>query len=287
MSRSGPLQLAGASLLFGGMAFVAKLAGAGLPGEEVAFVRFAFCCVALALLVGSRRVRLVPRNLRALALRGLFGGLAVLLFFRAIEHLPVGMATLLNYTYPIWSALFAALFLGERLDVRIVGALTATTLGVVLVVRGAAPPGDWGFGPWHVVGMVSSLLSGAAVTTIRAMRRSAVPDGAWEIFAGFSLVGLICTAPFAAGRWQTPTPRQWLLLAVMGALSFAAQLLMTHALGFVRAAAGGAVAQLTPVVSFALGALFLGEPVGAQTLLGAGLTLAGVLWAGRTSAAAG
>jgi hypothetical protein len=69
------------------------------------------------------RLRLPPGEVRPhfecvdlLIYRGVFGGLAVLLYFLAIAHIPVGLATLLIYTAPVWSATFAALFIDEPVD---------------------------------------------------------------------------------------------------------------------------------------------------------------------------
>src|SRR5438132_10206018 len=100
--------LALSSLMFGTMALIAKKAA--LPGAQIAFVRFlvGVAGVGIAALVIQMRVR----NWRGLFLRGAFGGGAVLCFFTSIEHLPVGLATLLNYTSPICTVLWAAIFLG-------------------------------------------------------------------------------------------------------------------------------------------------------------------------------
>src|SRR4051812_3137953 len=94
---SGAALLALAAVLFGSMAFGAKRASEHLPGAEIAFLRFAIGLVATAI-AGTTFVRLRPVGWRSLVLRGLFGGLAVLLFFTSIEKLPVGTATLLTYT---------------------------------------------------------------------------------------------------------------------------------------------------------------------------------------------
>src|SRR5437667_460281 len=82
---------------------------------------------------------------------GAFGGAAVLCYFLAIEHLNVGMATLLNYTAPVFTALWAWLFLGERIGRGTLGALALTTSGVALVIVGNAPPGSLGLGTWQIV----------------------------------------------------------------------------------------------------------------------------------------
>jgi drug/metabolite transporter (DMT)-like permease len=267
------------SLIFGLMAFAAKRATARLPGPEVAFVRFVIGlgAVGVAALTG---VRLRPVNWWGLFLRGLFGGLAVLLYFIAISKLPVGTATLLNYTAPVFTAVFAALFLGERVSLTTGAALLLTFAGVVLVLRGHAAPGYIGLGRWEACGMASALLSGAAVTTIRAVRKT---DGSWEIFAAFCLVGVLATAPMALRGWVTPTPVDWLLLGAVGATSVLAQVLFIYSLRYVTAATSGVISQLTPVSALLLGVAILGEPLSLVSLLGSGVTLAGVALGARRS----
>src|SRR5262249_27308552 len=101
-ARRGPALLVVSSVLFGAMALAAKRATLRLPGPEVAFVRFLVGLGAVAV-AAAAGVRLRPVNWWGLALRGIFGGLAVLLYFGSIAKLPVGEATLLNYTAPLFT----------------------------------------------------------------------------------------------------------------------------------------------------------------------------------------
>jgi drug/metabolite transporter (DMT)-like permease len=263
--------LVSAALVFAVMAVLARAVADRLPGPEVALVRFLVGLLACAL--AAVRVRMHARNKLGLLLRGAYGGTAVLLYFLAIAHLPVGIATLLNYTMPVFAALYAAVVLGEPVTRGTLVALALTTLGVALVITGTAPAGEIGFGVWHLVGLGSAVLSGAAVATIREVRKS---DGSWEIFAAFCIAGVLVTAPPAVAQWVWPTPGEWAVLVGVGLSSLVAQLLMTHALRYVRAAVGGVIAQLTPVASMALGWMFLGERFGGLALAGAAITLAGV-----------
>jgi len=263
--------LIAAALVFAVMAVLAKLASARLPGPQVAFVRFLVGLGAWAL--ASLRVPMRARNKWGLFLRGVYGGSAVLLYFLAIAHLPVGIATLLNYTAPVFTAIYAAGVLGEAITAATLGALALTTVGVVLVMVGTAPPGSLGLGPWQLVGLASAMLSGAAVATIREVRKT---DGAWEIFAAFCLAGALITAPPAVLGWVNPRPVEWMELAGVGLTSVVAQLLMTYALRYVRAAVAGVIAQLTPVASLALGWGLFGERPVALALVGAGVAVAGV-----------
>ncbi len=280
-AASAALALALSSVLFALMAVIAKRASRGVPGPEVALVRFLVGLVAVA--GAALRFRLRIGNWRGLLLRGAFGGAAVLCFFLAIEHLPVGVATLLNYTAPVFTAIWAAAFLREPLGGRSLAALCVTVVGVGLVMYGGAL-GSFGIklGAWQLVGVASAMLSGAAVATIREVRRT---DGTWEIFGAFCIVGALVTGVPSARHWVPPTAIEWVELVGVGTISVAAQILMTWALRYVRAAAAGIIMQLTPVAALALGWGLYGDRVVGVALAGAAVTVAGVSWGAWQAAA--
>lgn len=267
--RRGVAELVGAALTFGIMAFAAKHTTADLDGAETAFIRFGIGLV-IGLAVTRGRIPIVRWDL--LFLRGFFGGLAVLMFFLAIGHLPVGTATLYNYTAPVFTTTFAAIFLHEPLPLADGLAMLLTGGGVALVVygQGRAIGGAYA---WQAVGLLSAVASGAAVTAIRAARRT---DSAWAVFTAFCMIGMITTAPNALHAWKTPTAGLWGLLAIVGLLATLGQLLMTHALVGVDAATAGIVSQLTVVTALGLGTLVDGEPFTVVSAIGAALTLTGV-----------
>ena len=273
-SRTGPALtiLALCSVLFAVMAAIAKAATLRLPGPQVAFVRFLFGLAACAVVSVRRPMR--PRNTMGLVWRGVFGGTAVFCYFLTIEHLPVGVATLINYTAPVFTAVWAALFLGESLDASSVGALALATTGVVLVSLGTSRSTGVA-ASWLVLGAFSAILSGAAVAVIRQVRRT---DGAWEIFAAFCVAGaLICGVP-AVRSWTVPTAREWWLLVAVGTASVVAQVGFTWSLRYIRAAPAGIIQQFTPVAALALGWLIYGDRIPPLSALGAALALSGVCW---------
>lgn len=279
MSR--PLLIITASaVFFAVMAFAAKLAAARLSGSEIAFMRFAVMLVPLLAVPRLARHALTFQRLDLLVYRGVFGGTAVLLYFLALAHIPVGLATLLNYTSPVFSVAFAALFLGERVDRRLLAPLAAALSGMALAAGGGGfSEGSAGgsllrFSRWEAVGIASAVLSGAALAAIRAARRT---EGSWSIYGSFSLCGLLATAPFALPGFQRPTAREWLLLAAVGVCSVIAQLLMTYAYRWVTNLQAGVISQLTVVLSILLGAVFLGDRLTVVQSVGSLLTLGGVL----------
>lgn len=269
------LLMAASAVFFALMAFAAKIASADLSGSQVAFVRFIIMMLPVVAVPRLARKAMEYKRLDLLVYRGVFGGVAVLLYFLAIEHIPVGIATLFNYSSPIFSVPFAALFLGERVDRRLLLPLVAALTGLFFVATGNHGAGPLlHLGVWEMVGVGSSILSGAALTAIRAARRS---EGSWSIYGSFSLCGLLATAPFALATFRRPTTTEWLLLAFIGVSSVVAQLLMTWAYRWVTNLQAGVISQLTVVVSMLLGVIFLGDRLAPLQVLGTVLTVAGVM----------
>lgn len=274
-NRRPLLIMAASAVCFALMAFAAKLASARLSGVEVAFMRFAIMALPVLAMPRLLRQALDFQRLDLLIYRGVFGGLAILLYFLAIAHIPVGIATLLNYVSPVFSVAFAALFLSEPVDRRLLVPLAAALTGMVLAAGGGRGFAElWRFSRWELAGMTSAVLTGAAVAAIRAARRT---ESSWSIYGSLTLFGLLATGPFALADFKLPTPREWLLLAGVGLGSIAAQLLMTYAYRWVTNLQAGVLSQLTVVLSLLLGAMFLGDRPAPIQIVGSLLTLAGVI----------
>lgn len=267
--------MVGSAVLFGAMAFSAKLASAGLSGAQVAMIRFATGLIPPLLVPRYRRSAFTFHRLDLLFYRGVFGGSAVLCYFIAIEKISVGVATLLNYTSPLFSGIFSMVFLKERISPKVLIPVPIALAGVYLVVQAHARPGDiLGFGKWELVGLCSAVLSGSAVTAMRAARQG---ENSWAVYTSFCLFGTLLTAPLAILTWRNPTPDAWIALAATSVFSICAQLLLTFSLRWVDAMTVGVISQLAVLVSMGLGATFLGERITAAAALGAMLTIGGVV----------
>jgi drug/metabolite transporter (DMT)-like permease len=281
-ARGAALRLVLSSSLFAIMAVLAKLASRSVPATEAAFVRFATGVVVTGVMWAAGRADLRPRRWGWLFARGFFGGTAVVAYFSAMQRISVGEATLLNYTQPVFTMLGAWALLGERPPRRALFALPLTLVGVSLIV--GLRPADLRADVGPLYGLLSAMLSGVAVTSIRAARRHVPggppPETALSVFFSFTALGLIVTLPAVLppfGRWVTPPSLGvWALLLGVGISSVLAQLLMTEALVHLRVATAGIITQLTAVFTISAGAVFLGDRLSPTFLTGALLTLAGV-----------
>jgi drug/metabolite transporter (DMT)-like permease len=269
------------SSLFAIMALLAKVASRHIPGTQAAAVRFATGVVATGVLWGAGRIDIRPRRWGWLIARGVFGGSAVLAYFSSMQRISVGEATLLNYTQPIFTMLGAWVLLGERPPRRALAALPLTVVGITLIV--GIRLSDLHASVGQMLGLLSAVLSGVAVTSIRAARREveggSPAETAWSVFFSFTALGLLVSLPAVLppfGRWVDPTPREWALLLGVGVTSVLAQLILSEALRHVRVGTAGIISQLTAVFAIGGGALLLGETLSPGFVGGAALTLGGV-----------
>ena len=179
--------------------------------------------------------------------------------------------------------IFAWLFLHERPRGQAFVALGMTLVGVALVA--GAGSHAWRLGGWELVATLSAVVSGMAITSIRATRMRSSDgtpsESSSTVFASFTTVGLLATLPCVLppfGVWIAPAAREWWLLVVCGLLSVGAQLLLTSALGRLTAVGMGILQQATVVLAMAGGIVLFGEPLSARGAAGSVITMAGVMW---------
>jgi drug/metabolite transporter (DMT)-like permease len=275
------MRLVLSSTLFAVMATGTKMVTHRLPGAEVALVRFVAGILLVTAVVAMGRAQVRPRRWAWLLVRGLFGGVAVVTYFASIRLAPVGVATLLNQTQPVFTMLFSWGLLMERPRRGALGALVLTVAGVAIIVGVR----QLTLHAWRgeLLGIASAIASGVAVTGIRASRRAGTdgtpPETAWSVFLSFSLIGALVSIPaafFPRGSWLVPTALEWVQLTVVAGCSVAAQLIMTEAIGHLTGAQSGIISQLTVPTTVVLGIVVLGERLTTSFLAGAALILGGV-----------
>jgi drug/metabolite transporter (DMT)-like permease len=280
-STRAALALCLSSLLFAVMAVAAKLVAPRIPGPQAALVRFALGVAVTALAFGIGNAVIRPRRWGWLLARGFFGGIAVMCYFACIERVPVGVATLLNQTQPIYTLLFSWLLIDERPPRVALVALPLTLAGVVLII--GVQGHDLHAATGEILGVISAITSGIAVTSVRAARRDNSEghpsETAWSVFFSFTTLGALLTIPSVTpplGHWVPPTGHEWLWLGVMSFAGVGGQVVMTGSLRHLSGATAGIISQLTVLFAVAGGAIVFGDRIRPAFVAGAALTLAGV-----------
>ena len=111
----GILSLIAATLLFSVMIVFAKLATQSLPATEVPVARYAFGLVAIIAASKILKFDLVGRDKKLLFLSGLTGSIGAYLFILALGYAPLGVVVVISFTFPVFAAITAHIFLKERI----------------------------------------------------------------------------------------------------------------------------------------------------------------------------
>lgn len=270
--RRGALSMIGAGLLFAAVGACVRVLSETLPNEMVVFFRSFFGLLALLPLVWHHGMAdLRTRSFRGHLVRGLAGVAAMYCYFYAVAYLPLAEAVLLNYTTPLFVPFIAALWLRERIPMKLWAAIGIGFLGVLFILR----PGQALFEPVALIGLASGVLAAFAVTGVRRLTRT---EPVWRIVFYFSLVSTLVAAVPLPLRWQTPDASLWVLLVAMGAVASLGQLLLTRAYSHAPAAQVGPFSYSTVVFAAVAGWALWGEVLDFYSLSGALLVcLGGIL----------
>ena len=194
---SGVLWTIASTVMFSLMALFARLAHdvAGLDAWKTSEIRFLFSMAAVvALSVVTRRpLRFVNRSW--LVSRGIFGALAVVLFFFAINIIGVAKATILVYTCPMWAGMLSPMLLGDRVSKGLWATVLVVFAGLYLII---VPPGRFTGVSWFdLLALSGGLLSGIAVLSVKKLREtdSTVAILFSQAFFGWLIVGVTGSQP--------------------------------------------------------------------------------------------
>lgn len=275
--------MVGAAFFFSLMSLFVKLVGQRLPSQEIVLVRSIITLAYSYLAVRWARQSLWGERRGLLFLRGLlgFGGLSC--FYFALTKLPLADATVIFYSNPVLTALFAALFLNERLGAReIIGALLSFA-GIILIARpsflfGASARG---LNLLYVgVAFLGAVCAAGAYAVVRTLRQSEHPLVVVFYFPLVATVGSLPTAGFTSMQW--PTLYEWvLLIGGVGLTAQIAQVLLTHGLHRERAGRAMAMTYLQIVFAAAWGMLFFREVPDLLSVLGALAVVGGTIVVAR------
>ena len=136
-------------------------------------------------------------------------------WFLALSLIPLGQLVAIEFTMPIWTALLAAGFLGERLNLWKMVAVGLGLLGVGLIVR---PSAD-GLNPGQAIALAAALGFAVSLTLTKSLTRSdsAVAISFWMLIVQ-SVLGLLP----ALAQWRWPSTGVWswvLVVAFCGTFS--------------------------------------------------------------------
>ena len=275
---AGLVHMAWSALWFSVMSLFVKLAGARLPAMEIVFLRGTMTLALSWWLVRRAGVALPGNRPALLALRGAIGFLALSCFYVAVVNLPLAEVTVVHYMHPLFAAVLAAWFLGERVERRVLVAIVVSLVGVVLIAKpGALFPGDVASGVearYVPFALASAIGSAAAYVAVRGATRT---DHPLLVVLYFPLVTVPLALPFAIASWVTPRGIEWLYLLAIGVTTQLGQVALTRGLALERTGRATTVGYVQVALAALWGWVVFADLPDRYSLLGIAAIAGGLL----------
>jgi drug/metabolite transporter (DMT)-like permease len=191
-------------------------------------------------------------------------------WFFALTLIPIGQVVAIEFTMPIWTAILAASFLGERMTPWRIVAIVLGVVGVVVIVR----PVTGEINPGQLIALCAAIGFGISMTLVKSLTRTE---------STLAVIFWMLVVQSAAGFfptlyvWIWPSLYAWgwmLVIAVCGTFS---HYCLAQAMRYADASVVVPMDFLRVPLTATAGWLIYSERLDMVTLLGAALILTGNL----------
>jgi drug/metabolite transporter (DMT)-like permease len=249
------------AILFSVMSIIVKYL-AGVNTFLITFMRFFTGLILIIILYTSGSIQIKPKNLPWLAVRGVFGALAVMLLYTGITRIGLGKGTMLNYTYPVFATLLAPLLLKEKNLPRIWLMQGIAIIGCYLLLN---PKGFFHFALIDLLVLFGGMCAGVAVNSIKKLTYT---DSIYTIFLSFCVFSCLMYGYPAFHHFHSLSVNNWILLVSVGVLGTLGQLFMTYGYRFTPVNEGSLIAFLVPTLNVIMGVLIFSEKMTVGMVVG-------------------
>jgi drug/metabolite transporter (DMT)-like permease len=191
-------------------------------------------------------------------------------WFFALTLIPIGQVVAIEFTMPIWTAILAATFLGERMTVWKISAIVLGVVGVIVIVRPAA--GE--INPGQLIALGAAVGFGISIAMMKSLTRTEHT---------LAIIFWMLVIQAAAGFfpclyvWQWPSLYAWGWIVVIAFCGTFSHYCMARAMLHADATVVLPMDFLRVPLTATAGWLIYSERLDAFTLLGAALILTGNL----------
>jgi drug/metabolite transporter (DMT)-like permease len=255
---------------------IAKALSDHLGPIQIAWARFAFLFLTVAILTGGRDVLPAVRSIRPVMLaRAALPCAAGLLGVWAIGLMPLSIFTAVIFASPLMVTALSGPLLGERPGLHHWLAVVVGFAGILIVARPweARPEGDFAIG----------FLAALAMSLVYALyqmlnRKLSGRDRPLLTLTQIGLVGAVIVSAAVPFDWTAPNAWQWALLVASGVIHAGVQLCLVRAFALAPASTLAPFNYVQIIAAVAFGMLIFGEEIDMETVLGGAIVVASGLY---------
>jgi drug/metabolite transporter (DMT)-like permease len=188
----------------------------------------------------------------------------------ALTLVPLAVLISIEFTTPIWTAILAVGFLGERLSRPRLAAIVLGLIGVVIIVR----PGVGAVDPGHVIVLGAAVCFGISLVLVKSLTRT---DSVVRIIFWMLVIQSALGFVPALYEWRNPPLELWPWILLIAFTGMSSHFCMARALAYADATVISPMDFLRVPLSALIGWLLYQEQIDAFTAGGALLILMGNL----------
>ena len=265
-----------AAFMFACMGVLVKYGAVYFSSTELVFYRSLFGVLMTYSIIRHYRLSVCTPHWRVHCWRGITGLISLLMFFYCLTQLPLATAISLNYTWPLFVALFSTFILKEHIHWPLIVAIVIGFVGVVLLLRPTIPDDQW-FSSF--LGMGSGFF--AAIAYINVKQLGNLGESEWHVVFYFTLISTVLTGAWLLFTTFSPVNGSGLLLLLgTGLTATLAQLAMTRAYHQGTTLVVSSLGYSTVLFASLLGILFWNEILSPIAWVGMALIVLGGLLSG-------
>lgn len=228
---------------------VAKFLSQSMDPIEIVFYRNLIGVLIVLYSFKKFSVSIDTSKLHLLILRGVFGALAMVLFFYTIATIPLGEAVVLNKTSPFFVTILAYYLMKETITLRIFFALIIGFIGIIFIMK----PFGVEISIEHIFGVLGGFFAACAYATIKKIKDIYDARVIMLSFMGIGVLiplALFLFTPYVHFKIHTDI-FIWALIVFMAIISTASQWFLTRAYSISQASIIGVVSYSN--IPFAIG----------------------------------
>ena len=212
-----------ASINFALLNSLVKLLSSDFHLSQIIFFRSFFAVLFIlpwVLKTGLSSIK--TKSVKLQSIRCSLAVIAMYLWFYSISKIPLAEATAINFTAPIFGAIFAIFLLKEKVRYRRIIAIIISLIGALIIIR----PGLINFNIFILITLVASILMGLASVYIKKITLIDHPNAV--VFYMPMVLTIVSVIPCAL-YWKSPSFLSFILLISTGLTAFLAHIFITKA----------------------------------------------------------
>jgi drug/metabolite transporter (DMT)-like permease len=269
------LWMTGALTSFSASAIAVRLLSRTFSAFEMLAFRAGFALVlllGLALVQPKLRAQLIPKKLSLHVVRNVVHFAGTYGWTVAVTILPLAMVFALEFTAPLWTAILAVLFLGERITLGRVVAVISGFIGVMIILR----PGLEGL---RLEGLIVLAAALAFAITAVITKHLTATQTTFTILVWMNLIqGPLNLMGAGEAFWLKVEPDHFIPLIALGVGGLASHFCLTNAYRYGDATVVMPLDFLRVPLIAIVGWQFFGERLDPLLLLGSLFIIGGILF---------